>query len=276
MDGPISGSIAMPFASQTAPQAAPHAATESQSGVCYDHAYRRPGHPGQSRWACRLMAWLGRSVGRLMYRVRVEGLENFPTVGSGPTLVLVKHQRNSDIPLGFAHILTPRRPDSWCIMKHDLAAPQFGGFVLQAGGIPIDRDRPMRSRRYLRMGREVLHDGRALLLFPEQTFFVNSMGPGKFPGFRYLTKHAPAGIQVSSVGLDYRPRGVLRRTEAIFRIGPPRALPAATTRSQDDLADFLHERMQAMARLTGLEYEFAPIRRRTKSMREAAASAASH
>lgn len=255
MELPISGTIVMPSVFQIE--------IESQRGVD-EQAYRRPGHPGQTRWACWLMAWLGRSVGRLIYRVRVEGLEHFPT--AGPALILVKHQRNSDIPLGFAHILTFRRPDSWCIMKHDLAAPHFGGFVLQAGGIPIDRERPIRSRRYFRLAREVLHDGRALVLFPEQTFFVNTMGPGKFPGFRYLTKHTlpDTRIQVVSVGLEYRPRGLFRRTEAIFRIGPPRVLPPAVTRNQDELADFLHERMQAMAALSGLEYAFAPVRRKDR------------
>ncbi len=235
----------------------------------YEGAYRRPGHPGHSRGASRLMRLLGRLLGRLLYRVRVEGLENFPT--RGPTLALVKHQRNEDIPLGFAYILTERRPDSWCVMKHDLAAPHLFGFVLKSGGIPIDRDRPMRSRRYFRMAREVLHDGRSLVLFPEQTFFVNEMGPGKLPGFRYLTKHAPDAIRVVSVGLEYvtaRSRGrLIGRTEAIFRIGVPEELPVHISRDQDSQARFLHERMQAIARLTNLEYLHASARRPAGQLR---------
>ena len=233
----------------------------------YERAYRRPGHPGHSRRASRLMRMLGRLLGRLFYRVRVEGLENFPT--RGPTLVLVKHQRNEDIPLGFAYILTERRPDSWCVMKHDLAAPHLFGFVLKSGGIPIDRDRPMRSRRYFRMAREVLHDGRSLVLFPEQTFFVNEMGPGKLPGFRYLTKHAPGTIRVVSVGLEYVPpraRGrLIGRTQAIFRIGVPEELPVHVSRDEEAQARFLHERMHAMARLTNLEYPHPVVRRPVRS-----------
>ncbi|MCR9141657.1 MAG: 1-acyl-sn-glycerol-3-phosphate acyltransferase [bacterium] len=217
------------------------------------------------------MGFLGRCLGTLLYRVEIEGLEHFPR--SGPTLVLVKHQRNEDIPLGFHYVLTARRLDSWCIMKHDLAAPHLLGIVLKSGGIPIDRDRPMRSRRYFRMAREVLHAGRALVLFPEQTFFVNEMGPGKLPGFRYLTKRAAGDLQVVSVGLDYIPARAhsrlfdrlfgrfLKRTRAIFRISRPRTLSPIETQDQNSQAEFLHERMGEIARLTNLKYPHAVVRR---------------
>ena len=211
------------------------------------------------------MTLLGRIIGRLMYRVEVHGLEHLPAAGA--TLVLVKHQRNSDIPLGFAHVLTRRRPDNWCVMKHDLAAPQFGGFVMKAGGIPIDRDAPMRSRPYFRMAREVLHDGRLLVLFPEQTFFVNTMGPGKVAGFRYLTKHTSVPIQVVNVGLAYYPRGFLRSTRAVLQLGPPRIFEPATSRSQVAQAEFLHECMHEIARLTALEYPHGPAGRESRRAR---------
>lgn len=199
------------------------------------------------------MAFLGRMLGKILYRVEVEGLENFPA--DGPVLALVKHERNEDIPLGFAFVLQARRPDNWCVMKHDLAAPQYLGLVLKAGGIPIDRDRPMRSRRSFRLAREVLHDGRALVLFPEQTFFLSEMGPGRFPGFRYLTKHAPAEIQVVPVGLRYiPPTRFPGRTRAIVRIGPPQALAPEVTRRQSTLARFFYGCMREIARLSDLEY----------------------
>ncbi len=226
----------------------------------YNHAYRRPGHPGQTRGASRLLRWLGRNVGWLFYRVRVLNLENLPQ--DGPTLVLVKHQRNEDIPLGFGYVLTERRDDNWCLMKHDLVSPWLFGFFPRAGGIPINRDQPMRSRPWLRMVREVLHNGHLVVLFPEQTFFEQHMGPGKFPGFRWMTKQAPAAIQVVPVGFTYTPakRKWFARETATLNVGEVRMMRGDL--SEAEQARFLHECMHEVARLSDMEYPHAMYARK--------------
>ncbi|MCB1327046.1 MAG: 1-acyl-sn-glycerol-3-phosphate acyltransferase [Spirochaetales bacterium] len=227
----------------------------------YGHPdYAGNSHPGKTRAASWFLYFLGRYVGGLLYRVRVQGLEHLPP--SGPVLVLAKHQRNEDTPMGYAWVLTRRRLDNWCIMKHELVAPHYLGFCLKCGGIPINRERPMRSRPHLRLARRVLHDGRLLVIYPEQTFFENEVGPGRLPGFRCLVKKNEIPIQVLCLGYEYRRAPGSLRTTLFLRLSPARDYSWP-----EDPARFLHERMQELARLSGLSYEHPPVLRSRASQK---------
>ena len=212
--------------------------------------FKKYRHPGLRRFNGWFLGLLGRYALRPFYRVRVELTEPLPA--EGPLLYLTKHQRNEDIPLGYGYVLDAVRPDNWCVMKDSLAKPIYMGFWLQAGGIPINRKNPETSKRELLLAREVLHDGHSLVLFPEQTHYVNRMGRGRLPGFRFIAGKPRNALQIVCIGFEYRKRGFLRRTEVIIRAGAPRTF----TRNEDP-ALFLHDCMQEIARLSGLEYPFS-------------------
>lgn len=219
--------------------------------------YRKyEGHPGKRPFPSRTLIFFGRWFLRLFYKIRVEGLEHVPV--DGPLLVLPKHQRHEDIPLGYANVLARRRKDIWCIMKTELAKP-LGGFFLKCGGLPVDRQNPEKSKRDLLLGRRVLHDGNVLVLFPEQTFYKERMGRGRTPGFRFITGKPAEAIQVLPLGFEYRKRR-FRRTELIMRAGPVRLYS-----KREDPEEFLHDCMLEIARLSQLEYPFEkPAGRKAK------------
>ncbi|MCB1309427.1 MAG: 1-acyl-sn-glycerol-3-phosphate acyltransferase [Leptospiraceae bacterium] len=208
-------------------------------------------HPGINRFYQIILTFLGRYALRLVYRVRVEGMQKVPTEGS--LLYITKHQRNDDIPLGFGHVMMRRRKDNWCVMKDSLARWYLFGFWLGNGGIPLNRQNPEKSKRELMLAREVLHDGNTLVLFPEQTHFPYEMGQGRSAGFRFIVGKPKQPVNMMTVGFKYTPRGFLRRTDVVIRLGDV----VSYTRETDPEV-FLHERMLEMAELCEMEYPFPP------------------
>ncbi|MEQ9365824.1 MAG: 1-acyl-sn-glycerol-3-phosphate acyltransferase, partial [Leptospirales bacterium] len=112
-----------------------------------------PEHPGKRRLPVWLITLAGWTILRFFFRVRVEGLDRISKTGS--VLLLPKHQRLMDIPLGFTYVIQAVRPDAWCLMKETLGG--FGGFLLKCGGIPLNRANPEKSKRSLLMARTLLH-----------------------------------------------------------------------------------------------------------------------
>ena len=205
------------------------------------------GHPGKKRYAVFLLEWFGQIYTRLRFKVRVDGIENIPSTGS--VLIVAKHVRNSDIPLGLVRGIHPARWDVWCIMKDTLAKGAVANFFLHCGGIPVDRKNPEKSKRDLLLARKILHDGHLVALFPEQTHFKGKMGKGRTPGFRFVIGRPDNPVQVVPLGFDYRFHKFPRRTEVIIRIGKPTAYDRHSVPEV-----FLHDRMHEIAELSGLEY----------------------
>lgn len=204
-------------------------------------------HPGKKRYAVYLLQMFGTIYTRLRFKVRVEGRENIPREGS--VLVLAKHVRNSDIPLGLVRGIHPVRWDVWCVMKDTLAKGGAGKFFLHCGGIPVDRKNPEKSKRDLLVARHALHAGHLVTIFPEQTHFKGKMGKGRTPGFRFVTGRPEHPIQVVPYGFDYKFHKFPRRTEVIMRIGAP------TPYDKHSVPEvFLHDRMHELAELSGLKY----------------------
>lgn len=184
---------------------------------------------------------------RVKYSISVEGHGNFPE--SGPLLVLAKHQRIDDIPLGLGGLNTAcTRRDHWCVMKDALAAPHFFGFFLKCGGIPINRREAARSKGWLLFARHKLHEGNAVVIFPEQTFFPNKMGKGKVPGFRFVAGRPEHPIPVACLGFSYE-KLKFGRMKVTIRLGKPTMYGP-----HDDAEHFLHDRMIEMAELSKLHY----------------------
>ncbi|MEQ9363081.1 MAG: 1-acyl-sn-glycerol-3-phosphate acyltransferase, partial [Leptospirales bacterium] len=164
-----------------------------------------------------------------------------------------------DIPLGYNAMLQAFGRHAWCIMKASLTRWYYLGFFWKIGGIPLDRDNPEKSKRYLMFAKKKLYDeesgGNMLVLFPEQTTFMRIMGEGKVPGFRFINVKPPEPLACYPVGFRYE-KG-FPRTKVTIEFGE-----VMFYSKQDDPAEFLHRIMTEVARLSGLEYPFdAPLKR---------------
>ncbi|WP_208728752.1 lysophospholipid acyltransferase family protein [Leptospira selangorensis] len=215
-------------------------------------------HPGSSELARKALRWFGRLYGSLFYKTEVYGLENVPQTGK--VLVLSKHQRNDDIPLGLSKALYHRRMDIWAIMKDSLAAPIFMDYFLKCGGIPLNRKEPRKSKNDLLFAKKVLNEGNMLVIFPEQTTIPYKMGKGRPGGFRFIVGKPEEPLAVLCLGLEYKPRGFLRRTSFIVRAGKLRHFEPDM-----DHEDFLHDCMHEIASLTNLKYPFEQAKKANDS-----------
>ncbi|XDD51611.1 lysophospholipid acyltransferase family protein [Leptospira sp. WS92.C1] len=216
----------------------------------YKASDAEPGlHPGSSYRVRRTLDWFGRAYGSLFYKTEVHGLHNVPK--DGTVLVLVKHQRNDDIPLGLSKALYKIRWSIWAVMKDSMASPIFFDFFLKCGGIPLNRLEPRKSKKDLLFARKVLYNGNMLVIFPEQTTVPYKMGRGRPGAFRFIVGKPESPLPVLCLGLEYEPRGFLRRTKLTVRIGELKYL-----HPKQDPEEFLHDCMHEIARLTNLTYPF--------------------
>ena len=127
---------------------------------------------GIGRRSQRRQSWLSRAAyhiiweivsacARLMFRLRVEGKENFP---SGPFVLAPVHRSFIDTPI--AALLTRRRMRF--MGKETLwESKTLGAFLSVMGGFPVERRTADRSA--LRAAADVLALGEPLVMFPEGT-----------------------------------------------------------------------------------------------------------
>lgn len=203
--------------------------------------------PGQTWFATLSIYFFGGILLRLFYKITIEGGEKIPK--SGPLLVLAKHQRLNDIPLGCAAIFAKSKRRAWCIMKDSLNIPYLFGYLLKCGGIPIDRKNPEKTKESFTFAKHVLYHDQVMCLFPEQTFFPWKMGKGKVPGFRVIAGKPDKPLQTICVGFEYGKEKW--RTTVRIRIGK---LSHFTNTDIPEV--YLHEKMKEIATLSNLEYNF--------------------
>jgi 1-acyl-sn-glycerol-3-phosphate acyltransferase len=213
-------------------------------------------HPGKKMWASWLLAFVGRVVVRLLYRVRIVAPPD--PVREGPVLIVSKHSAEIDIPLGYNAMLHAFGRHAWCVMKASLTHPMYLGFFWKIGGIPLDRDNPDKSKRFLVFAKKKLYEGNMLVLFPEQTTFLREMGEGKVAGFRFIAGKPAQPLACHPVGFEYKKSGL--RTHVTIRFGAARRYT-----DKDDPAEFLHRLMLDVAELSGLEYPHAAPAKRSKA-----------
>lgn len=206
-----------------------------------------PDHPGKSPIASWLLYIFSRIGAMILFKTHVEGFEQIPKTGS--VLLLTKHQRKSDTPVGFVALHSQVRKDIWCVMKDAMAAPYFFGFFLKTGGLPVNRKNPEQTRKYLVLGRKMLHEGKIVVIFPEQTTMRDKMGKGRTPGFRFLVGRPEHPLQVCVMGIRYKK--AFPRTHVFLRIGK-----GAPYDAHSDPEHFLHDRMHEMAALSLLTYPY--------------------
>ncbi len=134
------------------------------------------------------------------FRLEVCGLRNLPR--DRAFILLPKHQRWEDIPFtGFA---IPRQ--LYFVAKHELFKTTFTDRLFKSlGGIPLNRKKPIESRRYLLSAIRMLEKGEGIVVYPEGTYFRRKMGPGHTGMLRFILSRLampliPVGIRYSLNG----------------------------------------------------------------------------
>ncbi|MBT8342269.1 MAG: 1-acyl-sn-glycerol-3-phosphate acyltransferase, partial [Desulfatitalea sp.] len=126
------------------------------------------------------------------------------------------------------------------VAKHELFANPLSRYIItRLGGIPLNRKHPMESRRTLRAVRTHLQSRRALVVFPEGTYYPYSMGPGNLGMLRYIM--STAQVPLIPVGICYekhrlRP-GVRIRFGAPIHPNDTRGPHALLTEMMDRIAE---------------------------------------
>jgi 1-acyl-sn-glycerol-3-phosphate acyltransferase len=195
--------------------------------------------PGRKEWFFYIIKSLGRIMLIPFFRIRTTGSENLPV--NRAFILLVKHQRWEDIPV--LGLVTPR--PLYYIAKYELFKNVLGNWFFKAlGGIPINRQRPLESRRFLQATIELLEKGEGVVIFPEGTYYRDKMGPGQTGMVRFVLSRL--ALPFVPVGINYSSPG--RRTLVQINFGQP--FNADPTLSADI---FVNDMMEKIARLSGLE-----------------------
>ena len=172
------------------------------------------------------------------FEIHVEGRENVPRRGS--FILLPKHQRWEDVPLLGLAVSRPL----YYVAKIELFLnPLSNWFISSLGGIPLDRRRPLASRRSIRVLVDLLRGGGGLVIFPEGTYYRNRMGSGHVGLIRLI------GSQVRvpwiPVGIRYSREGMRRRVDIQFG----NTIPWESSATPEA---FLAAAMQGIGALSGL------------------------
>ena len=172
------------------------------------------------------------------FDIITRGVKRIPNHGS--FLLLAKHQRWEDIP-----ILGVAAPRVLCyVAKYELFRHRLSAHMLRRlGGIPLNRQNPMRSRDSLRLIKGAFDAGHGVVVFPEGTYFRDRMGPGHLGVVRFILRRQP--VPVIAAGFQYGPaRG---RTTVEIRFGYRQFIAPG-----ESIRGFLQKRMVEIARLSGL------------------------
>ncbi len=157
----------------------------------------------------RQSLWLVRVVCGM--RIEVRGLENVPP---GGCIVAPKHQSIWEV---FA--LTTVFPDFTFVLKRELTLiPLFGWYLVRSGQIAVDRAKGRAAlTQAARKGREVLGNGKQLVLFPEGTRRLLGAPPDYKVGVAYIyaVNAVPCVPVALNSGLFWPRHGFIRRPGTI-------------------------------------------------------------
>ncbi len=196
--------------------------------------------PGRKEGFTQVLKFLARCLFFPFLRLDVGGVQNLPR--DSAFILLVKHQRWEDIPL--LSIATPR--PLYYIAKYELFQNPLGNWFFNAlGGIPLNRQRPLESRRFLKAAIAFLKAGEGIVIFPEGTYYRDKMGPGQIGMIKFVLSRLK--LPFIPVGINYRANG--RRTRVRINFG--HAYDAGPTLAADKL---LNRMMAEIAELSGFTF----------------------
>jgi 1-acyl-sn-glycerol-3-phosphate acyltransferase len=161
----------------------------------------------------------GRVILPLRFDIQVNGLSLLPE--KGPVIFIPKHQQWWDVPLLGTFIPRPLH----FLAKQELFNLWISRFyITRIGGIPLDRQRPLRSLSTFRSLIPLIKEDAFLVIFPEGTYYPATMGPGKWRLIQMILrlqqKEAFAPIAFIPLGIRYE-TSRSRRIKVIISIGEP-------------------------------------------------------
>jgi 1-acyl-sn-glycerol-3-phosphate acyltransferase len=194
--------------------------------------------PGRNEAFFRVLKILVRLWLTPFFRMELGGLKNLPR--DRAFILLSKHQRWQDIPL--LSLATPR--PLYYIAKYELFKNALSNrFFTALGGIPLNRGRPLESRRFLQAIIQLLEKGEGVVIFPEGTYYPNKMGPGQTGMIKFVLSRLK--LPFIPVGINYAANGWRTRV----RINFGKAFHADPTVAADS---FVRHMMKEIAALSGL------------------------
>ncbi len=172
----------------------------------------RKGELGRKEWVFRFTRAAGRILLAPFFSLQTEGVENVPR-GSA-FILLPKHQRWEDIPL--LSLATPQ--PLYYVAKYELFRNRLASWYLTAlGGLPLNRKKPLESRRSMKAVVQFLREGEGVVIFPEGTYYRDKMGPGHAGIVRLVLSRLT--LPFVPVGIRYYKKKV--RTKVVIRFGRP-------------------------------------------------------
>jgi 1-acyl-sn-glycerol-3-phosphate acyltransferase len=182
-----------------------------------------------------------RLVSRVVFRVEVSGLENFPV--SGACVVAPVHRSNLDTPI--LAWITGRRLRF--MGKDTLWKPAFGNWFLTAlGGFPVSRGTA--DREALRACQAIIEREEPLVMFPEGTRRFGETISDLFDGPAFISARTGAPIVPVAVGGSERvmPKGAKfpRPKKVVLIVGKPIVPPVSTGRVPRRVVRELTEELQ--------------------------------
>jgi 1-acyl-sn-glycerol-3-phosphate acyltransferase len=193
---------------------------------------------GRKNW----FFWPTQCIARILlwpiFRLETSGRENIPRESA--FVLLPKHQRWEDIPL--LSLATPR--PLYYVARYDLFENSFTNWFLRSlGGIPLNRQRPIESRRSIQAVIECLSSGEGVAVFPEGTYYRNKMGLGRVGIVKLMLSRFD--LPFIPVGIHYSPRRV--RTHVRIKFGEP-----IYGNSEESTSSFVGKIMEQIRVLSGL------------------------
>ncbi|OQY44969.1 MAG: hypothetical protein B6240_09500 [Desulfobacteraceae bacterium 4572_87] len=166
----------------------------------------------RKKWVCDATKALIRITFSPFYLLETRGSEYLPK--GKAFLMLSKHQCWQDIPL--IAVATPR--PLYYMAKHELFENSIVSRLLKSqGGIPLNRQKPLKSRDSIRAMIHFLNEGEGVVVFPEGTYYPNRMGPGKGGILKLIISRL--ALPLIPVGVRYRKEGL--RTHVMISFGEP-------------------------------------------------------
>jgi 1-acyl-sn-glycerol-3-phosphate acyltransferase len=161
---------------------------------------------------------IARWVFSLFYRLEIKGERSF--FDEGPKVILPKHQYWTDIPI----VSMAFKPMLHFVAKIELFRfPGAGAFLSLAGGIPVNRDKSIRTFESFKYLFSLLKAGEKIVIFPEGTYVRKTVGRGKSRLLQMILKSQSdlkSPIPFIPVGIRYGERAGWRRRVEV-RIGSP-------------------------------------------------------
>jgi 1-acyl-sn-glycerol-3-phosphate acyltransferase len=164
---------------------------------------------------------LARIILPVRFQVRLQGLEHLPE--TGPAILIPKHQQWWDVPLLGNYMPRPL----YFLAKQELFDTGLSRFFISRfGGMALDRGQPLKSLDTFRALLPLLQQKAFLVLFPEGTYFRETMGSGKWRLMQMLIrlqqKKALPPISFIPIGIRYSSQGKGKRGLVEISLGPAR------------------------------------------------------